>query len=101
MCIRDRLGLEPDFWRPLLRSFVCGAQFFAANYWRRGERIWSGYSPQTCVRTSSEAILAMLDQYYAPMVEQQLAAAFGQTLAIALSDEPSLPRTMPSAPEFQ
>lgn len=96
-----RLGLEPNFWRPLLRSFVCGARFFAANYWRRAERIWTGYSPQTCVRTSSEAILAMLDQYYAPMVEQQLAADFGQTLAIALSDEPSLPRTMPSAPEFQ
>ena len=96
-----RLGIEARFWRPTLRSFTCGARFFAANYWTRKARRWAEYVPTTATRTSSDAILSMLDQYYRALDAQQLADEFGRTVAIALRDEPRLPCPVPTAPEFR
>lgn len=96
-----RLGLHAPFWRMVLPSFVCGAQFFAANYWDRCARRLSSYSWNCgATRTPSAAILAQLDHMEGSLDPSRLARRFGEVLEVALRDEPSLGRPMPAAREF-
>ena len=82
---------EPAFWAPLLRTFVGGAQFFAARYWNRSARTWSAY--QTATRqpvVPVAVILAAVDHLYAAMDSSRLARHFTEIVGLALRDEPTL-----------
>jgi len=96
-----RLGLEPSFWALTLPAFVCGSQFFTANYWSGQRRVLAAYQPKHLVEpTPGSAILEMQRKYYSAMGTPRLAAEFSNILSIALADE-SLTVLTPRMPEFQ
>ena len=95
-----RLDIEAAFWRPLLRTFVCGAQFFAASYWGRKKRDWQGYANHPNPEVPCEVVLAALDQRHAAMDPTQLARLFSDVVAVSLKDA-ELPRPALVAKELQ
>lgn len=96
-----RLGLRTDFWRPILRTFVGGAQIFAAAYWQRQRREWAAYSHIPRVEVPSRVVLAVIDHLHGGMDLSQLARQFGEVVGVALRHEPRLPHPAPVAKEFQ
>lgn len=97
-----RLGLHPRFWGAALPALVCGAQFFAATFWDRRKRTLAAYDCRNLrtVPTASGTVLAVLDHHFRALTLPELAAQFGRLLAIALRDDPSLGRPVPTSMEF-
>ncbi len=94
--------LHENFWRPLLRTFVGGAQVFAATYWNQRERTWSAYATEHQKRlVPSAVVLAGIDHFHAAMTPSQLAAEFTTIVAVALRDEATIPEPAVVAPEFR
>jgi hypothetical protein len=94
--------LEPAFWTPLLRTFVGGAQFFAARYWNRSNRSWASYQTKTKQPVIPNAvILATIDHTHAAMDSSRLAAHFTDLVGLALRDEPTLSVPSLTAKELQ
>ncbi|MCU0867342.1 MAG: hypothetical protein MUC36_26460 [Planctomycetes bacterium] len=83
--------LAPAFWAPLLRTFVGGAQFFAARYWNRSDRSWAAYQTETKQPIIPNAvILATIDHTHAAMNPSRLARHFTDLVGLALRDDPTL-----------
>lgn len=94
--------LHVDFWRPLLRTFVGGAQVFAATYWNQRERTWSAYATEHQKRlVPGPVVLAGIDHFHAAMTPSQLAEQFTTIVAVALRDEQTIPEPAITAPEFR
>jgi hypothetical protein len=96
-----RLGIEVPFWRPLLRTFVGGAQFFAAAYWSPPKRAWDQYASRPKLAVSASTVLALVDHLHAGMDVTQLARQFGEVAGVSLRDDAGLPRPARIAKELR
>jgi hypothetical protein len=97
-----RLGLNADFWRTTLPTFVGTAHVFAANFWSRRERTLSAYDCRNLrgAVPASATVLATIDHYWRALTLPELAGQFGRLLAVSLRDDRSIGRPVPAAKEF-
>jgi hypothetical protein len=97
-----RFGLNADFWRLTLRTFVAGTATFAVNHWSGMARNLDAY--QAGFRQpllSGAATLQALRLHYGALDLSQLLRSHGEQLATMLRDEARLPHVIAVPEEFR